>query len=109
MLSPFALVAINHGILKVLWEDLLLGFGVATFSLCRLLARRKIEVALADWFATALGVLTLINPFLYSYFKLPIATWNNLALGGTILLIAIYQDYNDSDDSHSYSAHHSLR
>jgi len=106
MISPFILVAENRTILKVLWEDLLLGFGIATFSLCRLLARRKGEIAFADWFVTALGFLTLINSFLYHYFNLKLAAWNNLAIGGIILLVAIYQDYRDSDMVDYHPGHH---
>ena len=64
MISPFVLVTLNHTILKTLWEDLLLGFGIAAFSLCRLLSRKEDEIALSDWFVTALGFITLINPFL---------------------------------------------
>jgi len=97
MISPFILVLANHTILKVLWEDLLLGFGIATFSLCRLLAKHQGEIAFADWFVTALGFLTMINPLLYSYFNLEIASWNNLLFGGVILLVALFQDYQDFD------------
>lgn len=104
MISPFILIAANHAILKTLWEDLLLGFGIATFSLCRLLARRKSEIALADWFVTALGFLTMINPILYRYFNLKFATWNNLALGTIILMAAIIQDYQDSEPDPYQSA-----
>lgn len=96
MISPFALVALNHTILKALWEDLLLGFGIATFSLCRLFSRKEGEIAFSDWLVTALGFLTLINPFLYSYFKLKVAAWNNLSVGALVLLVAIYQDWRDS-------------
>ena len=78
MISPFVLVTLNRSILKTLWEDLLLGFGIAAFSLCRLLSRKEDEIVLSDWFVTALGFITLINPFLYSYFKLKAAAWNNL-------------------------------
>ena len=106
MTSPFFLVFLNHNILKILWEDLLLGFGIATFSLCRLLARRDGEIALTDWFVTALGFLTLINPFLYNYFNLRTAAWNNLMIGGVILLVALFQDWHDSDASHWQSGGH---
>ena len=106
MISPFILLTLNHTILKVLWEDLLLGFGIATFSLCRLLARRKDEIALADWFVTALGFLTLINPFLYSYFNAKMAVWNNLTIGGIIFLLAIFQDWQDSDGAHWHPGPH---
>ena len=109
MISPFILVALNHTILKVLWEDLLLGFGIAAFSLCRLLARRKGEIAFADWFLTALGFLTLINPFLYSYFNLRMAAWNNLAIGGIIFVLAIFQDWQDSDIAHGHPGRHIFR
>jgi hypothetical protein len=67
MISPFALVFANQRIFGVLWEDLILGFGIATFSLCRIVSRRRGEIVLADWLVMALGFLTLVNPFLYSY------------------------------------------
>jgi len=94
--SPFVLVMLNRGILRILWEDLLLGFGIATFSLCRLLARRYGEIALSDWFITALGFLTLVNPFLYSYFNMRIAAWNNVSIGAIVLALAMYQDFIDA-------------
>ena len=40
MVSPFVLAILNLRVFQVLWEDLILGFGIATFSLCRLLSRR---------------------------------------------------------------------
>ena len=97
MISPFVLVTLNRSILKTLWEDLLLGFGIAAFSLCRLLSRKEDEIVLSDWFVTALGFITLINPFLYSYFKLKAAAWNNLGVGALVLLLALYQDWHDTD------------
>ncbi len=99
MVSPFALVALNHGIFKVLWEDLILGFGIATFSLCRVLSRRTQEIALTDWIVTILGVLTLINPFLYSYYNARAAVWNNFVVGSVVLLLALYQDWKDTEHS----------
>jgi hypothetical protein len=95
MVSPFALVFANQRIFGVLWEDLILGFGIATFSLCRIVSRRKGEIVLADWLVMALGCLTLINPFLYSYNNAPIAKWNNLAIGGMVFVFAVYQDWKD--------------
>jgi SPW repeat len=96
MLSPFVLAFLNQAVVKVLWEDLILGFGIATFSLCRILSRRGEEVAIADWIVTALGFVTLANPFLYSYFKLPAAAWNNVIVGSVVFLLAMYQDCKDS-------------
>jgi hypothetical protein len=55
MLSPLILAFLNRGVVKVLWEDLILGFGIATFSLCRMLSRRSEEIAIADWIVTTLG------------------------------------------------------
>ncbi|HWO43049.1 MAG TPA: SPW repeat protein [Candidatus Eisenbacteria bacterium] len=95
MLSPFVLAFINRRALAVLWEDLLLGFGIATFSLCRILSRRKGEIVFADWLVLALGFLTLINPFLYSYANTPLAKWNNIIFGGIIFALAVYQDWQD--------------
>ena len=103
MISPFVLVTLNRSILKTLWEDLLLGFGIAAFSLCRLLSRKEDEIVLSDCLVTALGFITLINPFLYSYFKLKAAAWNNLSVGALVLLLALYQDWYDTaapDNAH---------
>jgi hypothetical protein len=97
MVSPFALVEFNRRVLGVLWEDLLLGFGIATFSFCRLLSRKQGEIVFMDWLITLLGILTLINPFLYSYYQVTVATWNNLVVGGIVFVLAMYQDWKDSD------------
>ena len=48
MLSPFFLSLIDKSAIKVLWEDLLLGFGIAAFALCRMLSRRAEEIAITD-------------------------------------------------------------
>jgi len=105
MLSPLVLAFLNKAVVKVLWEDLLLGFGIATFSLCRLLSRRSEEIAIADWIVTTLGFLTLANPFLYSYFKVTAAAWNNVIIGSVVFLLAAYQDWQDSAASR-FKQHH---
>src|SRR5437867_5841000 len=72
MISPFVLLILNRRIFRVLWGDSILGFGI-TFSLCRLLSRGSDQIVLADWFVTALGIMTLINPFLYGYYNVTAA------------------------------------
>jgi hypothetical protein len=96
MLAPFVLALLNNTVIRVLWEDFILGFGIASFSLCRILSRRREEIAIADWLVTALGFLTLANPFLYSYFKLPAAAWNNVLIGSAVFILAAYQDWKDA-------------
>lgn len=95
MISPFVLVLVNPRALGVLWADLLLGFGIATFSLCCILSRRKGPLVFADWLVAAFGFLGLINPFLYAYANAPLAKSNNLIIGGVILILAVYQDWKD--------------
>ena len=107
MVSPFALVTVKHAILRNQWEDLLLGFGIATFSLCRLFSRKDDEIVFSDWLVTALGLLTLINPILYGYLKLKVAAWNNLSVGALVLLVSIYQDWRDGQPrTHSHRHSH---
>ena len=84
MLAPFILSLINKSVRGVLWEDLLLGFGIAAFALCRMLSRRAEEIAMTDSFVTALASLTLLNPILYGYFRLPAAAWNNIVIGAAV-------------------------
>ena len=109
MFSPFVLAFFNKAVVKVLWEDLILGFGIATFSLCRILSRRSEEIAMADWIVTVLGFLTLVNPFLYRYFKLPAAAWNNVLIGTAVFFLAAYQDWKDSTGSGIKQRHHNAR
>ncbi len=97
MVSPLVLALINQAAVEVLWEDLILGFGIATFSLCRIISRRSAEIAIADWVVTALGLVTLANPFLYNYFNLTLAVWNNGIVGALVFFLAVYQDWRDSD------------
>ena len=106
MLFPFVLTFLNRAVFNVLWEDLILGFGIATFSLCRLFARRTEEITMADWIVTAAGFLTLVNPFLYSYYDVTVAAWNNVIIGGVVFLLAAYQDWKDSDAPPVKQRHH---
>ena len=95
MVSPFVLVLLNQRVFRLLWEDIMLGYGIATFSLCRLSSRSG--AALADGLLGALGLITLINPILYHYFNVKVAAWNNLAVGSVVFILAIYQDRKDSE------------
>lgn len=97
MVSPFVLLLLGQRVFGLLWEDIILGFGIATFSLCRLWSRRG--AALSDGLVGALGLITLINPILYHYFDVKVAAWNNLAVGSVVLILAIYQDRKDSEAS----------
>ena len=97
MISPFVLMLVKRGVAKILWEDLLLGFGIVAFSICRLFSHREIEIEFTDWLITALGLLTLINPFLYSYDNVSVAVWNNALAGGVVFLLAIFQYWKDSN------------
>ncbi len=100
IVSPFVLLLLNPRVFRLLWEDFMLGIGIATFSLCRLSSRRG--AALADGLVGALGLITLINPILYHYFNVKVAAWNNLAAGFVVLILAIYQDRKDSESSRWY-------
>jgi hypothetical protein len=53
----FVLMLVNPGVFQLLWEDFILGLGIATFSLCRLSSRRV--AALADGLVGALGLITI--------------------------------------------------
>ena len=97
MISPFVLALLNQRLFRVLWEDFLLGFGIATFSLWRLWSRTG--AAFADFMMMTLGLTTLLNPILYHYFNVEVAAWNNLAVGSVIFILAICQDRKDSASS----------
>jgi len=106
MISPFVLLLIYRGGFRATWQDLILGFVIAIFSLCRLLSHSHEEILFTDWVVTITGILTLINPLLYNYYGITLATWNNLIVGGAVLLLAIYQDRKDSGVDAWYQGHH---
>ena len=106
MISPLVLALLDPRVYRVLWENFLLGFGIVAFSLCRLLSHTSEEIALSDWLMTAAGVLTLINPLLYSYYNVKVGAWNNLAVGAGVFLLALYQDWRDSSMWHDHRGAH---
>ena len=67
MISPLVLALLNQRMFRVLWEDFLLGLGIATFSFWRLWSRTG--AVFADFMMMALGLITLLNPLLYHYFN----------------------------------------
>jgi hypothetical protein len=97
MVSPLLLALLNQQVLRLLWEDLLLGFAIATFSFWRLMSRTG--AVLADFLVMALALTTLLNPILYNYYNVKVAAWNNLAVGSVVLILAVYQDWKDSESS----------
>ena len=97
MISPFVLELVNRRVFRVGWEDFLLGFGIATFSLCRLSSGRG--AALLDFGIMSLGLTTLLNPIVFHYLNVKVVAWNNLLVGSMVLILAIYQDRKDSESS----------
>jgi hypothetical protein len=50
-----------------------------------------------DFVSTVAAILTFINPLLYNYYGIRLATMNNLVIGGLVCLFAIYVGWKDSD------------
>jgi hypothetical protein len=96
MVSPLVLRILYSRVFRVLWEDFILGFMIASFSVGRLLSRKNDEILLTDSLLTALGIITMINPLLYNYYNVRLGTWNNLLIGGLVVLCAAYLDWKDS-------------
>jgi hypothetical protein len=99
MMAPFAFLSLNSGAFQVLWEDLVLGFGIAIFAFCRLASSGSTEVSVADSVITTLASLTVINPFLFNYYNFTVGRWNNVIVGGIVFLLALYQDKKDLNHS----------
>jgi hypothetical protein len=96
MIAPFIFRLIYPRSFRVTWEDFILGFTVTVFSLARLFSCRNQEIILTDWVVTTIGLLTLLNPLLYNYYGIRLATWNNLLVGGMIVGFAGFVDWQDS-------------
>jgi len=98
MISPFVLRLLYGRIFKVTWVDFIFGFSIGSISLARLFSHTSEEILITDWIVTTLGFLTLVNPLLYNYYGITLATVNNLLIGGVICFVAIYLDWKDSAD-----------
>jgi hypothetical protein len=96
MLSPFVVRIFNRGAFKTTWEDFILGFFIALISFGRLFSHTSEEILITDWIITVAAILTFINPLLYNYYGIRLATMNNLVVGGLACLFAIYVDWKDS-------------
>ena len=96
MVSPFVLQLLYRGVFKATWVDVIFGFSIAAISLGRLFSYSSEDIIMTDWIVTIFGVLTLINPLLYNYFGITLATLNNLLIGGAVCLFASYLDWKDS-------------
>jgi len=97
MVSPFVLRFLYPGTFRITWVDFIFGFSIAAISLARLFSHTEEEILITDWMVTALAALTLLNPILYNYYGITLATLNNLVIGGVICLFAAYLDWRDSD------------
>jgi hypothetical protein len=97
MLSPFVLRLLYKGVFKTTWEDFIFGFCIAIISFGRVFSHTSEEILVTDWIVTIMGVLTFINPLLYNYYGVTLATLNNLLIGGMVCLFAIYVDWKDSE------------
>lgn len=95
MNSPFVVRLFYLGAIKVTWVDFILGFAIAAISLARLFSHETEEILLTDWVVTALAVLTVLNPLLYNYYGITLATVNNLLIGGAVCLLSVFLDWND--------------
>jgi hypothetical protein len=60
---------------------------IAISSLSRLFSHSHEEIMFTDWVVTITGILTPISAFLYNYYGVTLATWNNLLVGGAVLLL----------------------
>ena len=97
MVSPFVLRLLYRRVLKVTWVDFVFGFSIAVISFARLFLHSSEEILVTDWIVTIAAILTFINPLLYNYYSITLATWNNLLVGGAVCLLAIYLDWKDSN------------
>jgi hypothetical protein len=88
MISPFVLELVSQRAFLFGWEDLLLGFAIVIFSLCRLASRSAAE--LWDLLIMGLGLTTLLNPIIYHYLNVRVVAWNNLVVGSMVLILAAY-------------------
>ena len=102
MISPFVLELVTQRAFRVGWEDFLLGFAIATFSFCRLSSPRGAEFL--DFLIVAVGLTTMLNPFLYHYFNIEVVAWNNVVVGSIVFFLAIFEDYKNSASSKTVEA-----
>jgi hypothetical protein len=95
MISPLVLELVTTRAFQFGWEDFLLGFGIASCSLCRLLSGRGTDAW--DIAIMSLGLTTLLNPVVFDYLNVRVVAWNNLIVGSMVLILALRADWKTSE------------
>lgn len=88
VIAPFALL--YAGVSLALWDNVIVGILIAAISLCCALASESKWVRASSWFIAALGLWTLITPFVLHYREVPMAMWNNVIVGVLVAGVAIF-------------------
>ncbi|GAB4327334.1 MAG: hypothetical protein Kow0010_10870 [Dehalococcoidia bacterium] len=84
LLAPFALL--YTGTTAALWNDLIIGVAVVSFALLRVVTPLRSEVI--GWTNVGLGLWLLAAPWLLEYSSVAAATWNDVIVGATIIVLA---------------------
>src|SRR5262249_28706003 len=104
IMAPFALL--YRGMQNALWEDVIVGFLIAVFSLWQAISTETEQAKAANWIVGVLGLLALISPYVLQFSGTVTALRNNVAVGAAVTILAIWLSADLERHQHSL---HSLR
>jgi SPW repeat-containing protein len=86
IVAPFVLL--YRGIQAALWDDLTVGLIIAAYSLWQALEIEQLIVG--NWIVGALGLWTLVSPFVLHFSSTTIAMRNNVIVGAAVTIVTIW-------------------
>jgi hypothetical protein len=96
LMAPFALS--YERIQAALWEDVVVGLLIAAYSLWRALEIEQMTVG--NWIVGALGLWTLVSPYVLHFSGATIAMRNNVIVGAAVTILAIWLTANPWGHQH---------
>jgi len=99
IMAPFALL--YRGMQNALWEDVIVGFLIAVFSLWQAISTETEQAKAANWIVGVLGLLALISPYVLQFSGTVTALRNNVAVGAAVTILAIWLSADLERHQHS--------
>lgn len=88
IVAPFALL--YRGMQTALWEDMVVGFLIAVFSLWQAISTETEQTKAANLIVGALGLWALVSPYVLQFSGTILALWNNVIVGAAVTILAIW-------------------
>lgn len=104
IIAPFSLA--YAGVAAALYEDIILGIGIAALALWRALGKEMPAMAGVSWSVAGGGFWVLIAPFALGYAGTTAAVYNDVIVGLAVLVLGLWRAMSRGDSEMPHTAAH---